>query len=95
LNYEKIWNWSSNCNVWNRIYRNVDLASERDCLLRKLRHWPEDGEVRWKEYYAWLPIAVNNNIVWFDSYWVKEKYQRHHGDLRNFADGFWYEVKDE
>lgn len=59
--------------------------------IRKLYHWPTNGEIRWERRFAWLPTAVNNEVIWLKFYWVKLQYVRYYGDMRNVDDGYWSE----
>jgi hypothetical protein len=59
--------------------------------IRKRYHWPTDKELRWERRFAWLPQAVENEVVWFGFYWVQLQYVQVYGDQRNYMHGFWSE----
>jgi hypothetical protein len=59
--------------------------------IRKKFHWPADKELRWEQRFAWLPQAVENEVVWLNFYWVRLQYVQFYGDQRNTGHGYWSE----
>lgn len=55
---------------------------------------PKVGDIRIKELFAFLPILIDDEYVWFEKYISKQEYQENI-DLKEYGICEWVEYKRE
>lgn len=46
----------------------------------KVEKEPKVNDTRWVKRFAWKPIRIQNEMVWMERYWVKQRYEKYRYD---------------